>query len=43
MFLKDINKINRQAWLKQNLAALSQGARILDAGTGELKNRQYCE
>ena len=42
MFIKNINEINRQAWLKQTLTALPQGARILDAGAGELKNRQYC-
>lgn len=42
MFLKDINEINRQTWLKQILTALPQGVRILDAGAGELKNRQYC-
>lgn len=39
---KDINEINRQAWLKQSLNALPSGARLLDAGAGELKNRQYC-
>lgn len=42
MFIKNINEIDRQAWLKQTLTALPQGARILDAGAGELKNRQYC-
>ena len=42
MFIKNINEIDRQAWLKQFLTALPQGARILDAGAGELKNRQYC-
>lgn len=42
MYFKDINEINRQAWLKQTLAGLPQGIRILDAGAGELKNRQYC-
>jgi ubiquinone/menaquinone biosynthesis C-methylase UbiE len=42
MFLKDVNEINRQIWLQQTLAALPQGARILDAGAGELKNRQHC-
>jgi len=40
--LKNINEINRQTWLKQTLAALPKGTRILDAGAGELKNRQYC-
>lgn len=42
MFLKDTNEKPRQAWLKQTLGALPKGARILDAGAGELKNRQYC-
>ena len=42
MFIKNINEINRQIWLEQALAALPHGARILDAGAGELKNRQYC-
>jgi len=42
MFLKDFNEINRQAWLQQTIATVPQGARILDAGAGELKNRQYC-
>lgn len=42
MFFKDINEINRQAWLKQTLNALPEGARLLDAGAGKLKNRQYC-
>ena len=42
MFLKDVNEIGRQAWLKQTLRQLPQGARLLDAGAGELKNRQYC-
>jgi ubiquinone/menaquinone biosynthesis C-methylase UbiE len=41
-FLVDINENNRQAWLKQTLAALPAGTRLLDAGAGELKNRQYC-
>ncbi len=42
MFIKNINEINRQAWLKQTLNDLPNGARLLDAGAGELKNRQYC-
>lgn len=42
MFIKNINEINRQAWLKQTLNALPKGARLLDASAGELKNRQYC-
>ena len=42
MILLNLNEINRQVWLKKTLTALPQGARILDAGAGELKNRQYC-
>lgn len=42
MFIKNINEIDRQAWLKQTLTALPKGARLLDVGAGELKNRQYC-
>lgn len=42
MFIKNINEITRQAWLKQTLSALPQGGRLLDAGAGELKNRQHC-
>lgn len=40
--MKDINEINRQLWLQRTLAALPAGTRLLDAGAGELKNRQYC-
>ena len=43
MFIKNINEIVRQAWLKRALTALPQGARVLDAGDGELKNCQYCD
>jgi len=42
MFNKNINESNRQAWLKKTLAALPAGSRILDAGAGELQNRQHC-
>lgn len=42
MSIKNINEIDRQAWLKQVLTALTQGSRLLDAGAGELKNSQYC-
>jgi ubiquinone/menaquinone biosynthesis C-methylase UbiE len=42
MFNRNINVLNRQAWLKQTLSALPGGARILDAGAGELKNHQHC-
>lgn len=42
MFNININPLNRQAWLKQALGAVPKGARILDAGAGELQNRQHC-
>lgn len=42
MFNKNVNELSRQSWLKRTLAQLSAGSRILDAGAGELKNRQYC-
>lgn len=42
MFNTNLNELNRQAWLKQTLGALPKGARVLDAGAGELKNRQHC-
>jgi len=42
MFNKNINENNRQTWLKTTLAALPAGTRLLDAGAGELKNRQHC-
>jgi len=40
MFKVNINESARQSWLKQTLAALPAGARLLDAC--ELKNRQCC-
>lgn len=40
---KNINEANRQAWLAETLAALPAGARLLDAGAGELKNRVHCQ
>ncbi len=42
MFRENINELNRQTWLKKTLAVLPAGARVLDAGAGELKNRQHC-
>jgi ubiquinone/menaquinone biosynthesis C-methylase UbiE len=36
------NALNRQVWLKKTLGALPKGARILDAGAGELQNRKHC-
>lgn len=42
MFYVNINEENRQVWLKKTLSDLPQGARILDAGAGELRNRPMC-
>lgn len=42
MLTFNINEIARQAWLKEILTALPAGARLLDAGAGELKNRLWC-
>ena len=42
MFNENINEINRQSWLKKTLSALEPKARILDAGAGELKDKQDC-
>ncbi len=42
MFIKYINEDNRQAWLKHALGTLPKGARLLDAGAGELKNKKHC-
>ncbi len=38
----NLNEVNRQAWLANVLHGLPQGARVLDAGAGELKNRKHC-
>ena len=43
MFSKNINQLNRQAWLKKTIAALPAGKSILDAGAGELQNRPLCK
>lgn len=42
MFKTSINEINRQSWLKKTLSKLPAGSRLLDAGAGELQNRQHC-
>ena len=42
MLFRNINEENRQVWLKKILSDLPQGARILDAGAGELRNRPFC-
>ena len=35
------NDKQRQKWVKKTIAALPKG-RILDAGAGELRNKEYC-
>ncbi|MCD4753855.1 MAG: class I SAM-dependent methyltransferase [Anaerolineaceae bacterium] len=36
------NKQNRDIWLEQKLSSIPKGARILDAGAGELRNKPLC-
>jgi hypothetical protein len=43
IFIKDVNEIQRQAWLNKTLAAVPKGVHLLNAGEEELKNRQYCD
>ncbi|MFN7752496.1 MAG: class I SAM-dependent methyltransferase [Pseudomonadota bacterium] len=38
----DPNETCREAWLARVLGALPAGARLLDAGAGELRNRRHC-
>ena len=40
---QNLNEKKRQAWLKGKLAAIPSGAKLLDAGAGELKNLSHCE
>lgn len=42
MFIKNINERDRQTWLQQTLSTLPKGARLLDAGAGELRNKKHC-
>ena len=37
------NEATREEWIKQNLAQIPKGKRILDAGAGELKYKPFCE
>jgi ubiquinone/menaquinone biosynthesis C-methylase UbiE len=39
---KNFNEEARQSWLKKTLQAQPEGASILDAGAGELRNKKYC-
>lgn len=38
----NVNEERRDQWLKQILAVIPSGARILDAGAGQLRNRPLC-
>jgi SAM-dependent methyltransferase len=42
MHYRSVNEEHLQAWLKKTLSAIPPGARILDAGAGELRNRPLC-
>ena len=37
------NEAIRKAWLEKTLKSLPSGSRLLDAGAGELANKEYCE
>jgi ubiquinone/menaquinone biosynthesis C-methylase UbiE len=36
------NEATRLSWLEKQIKALPEGARVLDAGAGELRNKAYC-
>ncbi len=38
----NMNKSNREEWLKKTLLSLQKGGRILDAGAGELQYKKFC-
>lgn len=40
---RDVNDEARQEWLAKTLSEIPKGARILDAGAGELRNKRWCE
>lgn len=37
------NECKRKQWIQQQLAGIPSGLRILDAGAGELANKQFCK
>jgi SAM-dependent methyltransferase len=41
--LRDQNEFSRQVWLKKVLSSLPASCRLLDAGAGQLKNRDLCK
>lgn len=42
IFFGKSNEIKRQEWLKDKLGKLPSGAKLLDAGAGELQNKVHC-
>jgi SAM-dependent methyltransferase len=42
VYYRNVNEEARQEWLGKTLSTLASGARILDAGAGELRNRPLC-
>ena len=36
------NELNRLKWVKDALTNIPAGKRVLDAGAGELRNKQFC-
>lgn len=36
------NELTRQTWLEKTLGEIPEGARLLDAGAGELKYKKFC-
>jgi len=40
--IKNIDEINRTAWLEKILTSMPKGLKILDAGAGELRNKKFC-
>lgn len=38
----NVNEEGRNAWLETTIASLPRGARLLDAGAGELRNKRLC-
>jgi SAM-dependent methyltransferase len=43
LLFRNVSEDNRFQWLKETLADIPAGWRILDAGAGELRNRPLCE
>ena len=39
---KNRNEVNRKLWLSDAIDNIPSGARILDAGAGQLANKKYC-